>query len=128
MKTVMDLLRNRLQLDADFILIQNIFRRMKKLILYAFEQKTTRNVAKFNGDPYANLNDCTDLFEIFAEFFLICPIYIGRDFGATIYAEIYLEAVDFFVNIIRNLHAKKFVNASAILLNDIYTCLDVNYN
>lgn len=123
----MDLLRENLQLDSDFIMIQSIFKRIKKLILFAFEQKASRKVDKFSCDPYANLDDCSDLFEILADFFLICPVFIGREFGATIYAEIYLEAVDFLVNIIRNLFLKKFANASESLLNDTYKCLDVNY-
>lgn len=138
MKTAFDILKENVDLEIDdFISTHSIFKRMKELIIYAFERRRYEYAGsgKTNGeychyyhqDPYAYLEKSSDLFPIMGDFLFLCPIYITTEFGSAIFGETYLECVDFFISIVRNLLKKHFANVSPQLMNDLFKCTDVSY-
>lgn len=138
MKTAIVILKENVDLEvADFITTHSIFKRLKELIIYAFERRmyeyggsgqTNGDYCRYyHQDPHAYLEKSTDLFPIMGDFLFLCPIFITADFGSAIFGETYLEAVDFFISIVRNLLKKNFANVSPHLMKDLFKCTDVSY-
>lgn len=119
----------------------SILEQLKVLIIYAFENRMRRQFAKNSSVDELDddqefllnskknvihaINSNVDLFDIMSQFFSISPLIIMTHLYLTYYCHFHMEVVDFFIEIVRKLIARRFKNVSAELLNSIHKCFQV---